>query len=130
MMLALARKNEYRRHYDAWVGDALMGIFVAVGMRAISEDSRKKYLDNLDRQLSRLGDMLALVSVKTESESERKKREDNHVAGQASYAQALASLGNFDSLDQLEAAITALNETIRESRDSNGDNPGSTSLSD
>lgn len=131
-MWAYAPKNEYRRKYDSWMGDVLMNILFAAGVGKISEDSKQRQLGNLDNSLTRIGKLLSLMGSHPESESERKKREDDHVSAQAGYATALASLGSFGSFDQLEAAIVALNQTITEnhSRNSNGSDTGTATASD
>ena len=113
--LAYAAGNEYKRHYDFLVGDVLLAILTASAIGKASEESRKKCVEQLSSNLERLRGMLSLATVRHESESEKKAREKVHVSAQESYAKTLASLGSFNSVDQLQAAITALNETIRES---------------
>ncbi len=132
-MLAYADRNAYRRSYDSWTGDILMSLLLVSSAGKVSEESRKKYLSSLDDQLSRIGDLLSLSRVKRDTEKERKKKEGERLSTQAGYATALASLGNnFTSFEQLEAAIAALNETIRETqtRKTDGPDPGTKSSSD
>ena len=131
-MWGYAKKNEYRRQYDSWVGDTLMGILFAIGVGKISEDSRRRYLGSLDNSLTRIGALLSLVGSRPESETERKKKEEEHTSAQAGYVTALAKLGKFGSFDQLEAAIVALNETIKKNQDrqNNGSHTGTATTSD
>lgn len=116
------RKNEYRRRTDAQMADMLSFIFCAVGISKITDESRKKIMDIARDETDQLFNLLSLVGKKPETEKEKRQREANHLAGQQAYAGALASLGKFSSLDQLSAAISALNETIQENIGQKADN--------
>lgn len=109
------RKNEYRRRTDAQMADMLSFIFCAVGISKITDESRNKIMDIARDEKNQLFNLLSLAGKKLETEKEKQRREENHLAGQKAYASALASLGAFSSLDQLSAAISALNETIQDS---------------
>ncbi len=131
-MWSYTQKNAYRRQYDSWVGDVMMSLLFVAGAGKISEDVSKKCLGNLNKSLMRIGNLLSLRESKQETESESKKRENDHISVQTRYATALARLGSFGSIDQLEAAIVALNQTISEnnSRNNNGADAGTTTASD
>lgn len=131
-MCAYANKNEYRRQYDFWLSEVLLDIFFAASAKSVTEDSRNRCMNRLGDERSRLYNLLSLAGGKKESAVERRKREEEHLSAQASYATALAGLGNFGSFEQLEAAITALNETIRENQggNSNGADSGTAINSD
>lgn len=92
-----------------------MGIFFATGISKLTDDSRQKTMDYARAERERIYNMMSLMGKKPETEKEKREREANHLAGQQAYAEALVGLGKFNSLDQLYAAITALNETIHES---------------
>lgn len=109
------RRNEYNRRNDAQVVDLLMGIFFATGISKLTDDSRQKTMEYAREERERIYNMMSLMGKRPETEKEKREREANHLAGQQAYAEALAGLGKFNSLDQLNAAITALNETIHES---------------
>lgn len=108
------RKNEYQRRNDAQVADMLMFIFCATGISKLTDESRQKIMGIARDEKDRLFNLMSLFGKKPETEKEKRQREADHLAGQQAYAGALASLGKFGSLDQLNAAISALNETIQE----------------
>lgn len=113
------RKNEYQRRNSAQMADMLSFIFCAVGIDKLTNESRNKIMDIARDEKEYLFNLLSLAGKTPETEKEKRKREENHLAGQQAYASALASLGKFSSIDQLSAAISALNETIQNNMDQN-----------
>lgn len=110
----LIRNTEYRRHYDAWVADRLLGIFFAVATGKLTDESRDSNMRSSQKGREYLLDMLSPLAVKKPHDTTEQRKRSNR--SMEEYVTLLGSTGGFSSLGQLQAAIRALNETIREMR--------------
>ena len=111
-MLHLARQTEYRRNYDAWVADRLLGIFYTVATGKLTEASRDNSMKSANKTRDMLYDLLSLYKMTHTAEEVQKQVDTN--TGQRQYVELLAKDGGFKDLDTIMQAINGLNAVIRE----------------
>jgi len=113
----MVRQTEYRRNYDAWVGDRLLGIFFAVATGKLTEQSRDGTLNNAGKLRDTLYDLLSLVpTIPNEQKVQRQKEAQQ---GQEQYVNLLDKEGGYRDISELMGAIKGLNTAIDELRQEN-----------
>lgn len=111
-LLHYAAGNEYRRNYDTLMGHLLGNIFFAAGINKVTDESRDNNMKFIKERIKDIADLLALTGKNAKSERDKRAREERRVSSEEAYAVTLAKSGTFNSLEQLQGAILALNEAI------------------
>lgn len=114
----IARNLEYRRHYDARLMQTLLGVFYSVATGTLTDDSRDKTMKNAEDAINLLRSMLAPFGEKHVSVKEEREKENRRMSSLAETAKMMGSLGSFKSLDELRAAIFAMNQSIEQTKQS------------
>ena len=123
-MIHMIRKNEYRRSYDAWVADRLLGIFFAVATGKLTEKSRDEVYRDAGKMRDKMYTYLDLLYRKPTVEEEQKQKVKQH--SQEAYVNALDKAGGFSGIDELMGAIQGLNSAIRDIQQDGSDNADAT----
>ena len=117
-LLHLGRQTEYRRSYDAWLGDRLLGIFFAVATGKLTEQSRDAIMKHASAYREKLYTLLSLVESVPDAPEELQQPQGDAVT---KYVQLLGKDGGFSSLEDIVNAVEGLNAAISEAKNSNAD---------
>lgn len=93
-----------------WIANRLQGIFFAVSVGKITDESRDNIIKSSDESKKAIYDLMSIF--KTEENKVDRKQADNN---NANYITALNSYkdGAYSSMDELIQAMGAINETIK-----------------
>lgn len=111
-MMHSIKMVEYKRQSDALLGSTLLGIYLATSLEKFTDEARQKRAKEVGEHQASLFEMLDPLG--TPKKTVREKKDDTKLAqAQAKYLETLASVGTFNSPEQIKAALTALNQTIQ-----------------
>ena len=108
---------EYKRRHDIWIANRLQGIFFAVAIGKLTEESRTKIIKEAEQTKTELYNMLdvfkSVTAQNTKAEQEKIAEADRH---KAAYAEVLTKNGGFTDIDNLLQTMRDLNQAIQETK--------------